>query len=71
MTAALTELKLRLFLDGKAAPPPVSHLTGTDRAQVGVGSATFVVPITGWPEILPDLMTAGGVAILADSPLAW
>ena len=40
--------QLRLFLDGKAAPPPVSHLTGTYPTEVGVGSATFVMPITGW-----------------------
>ena len=63
--------QLRLFLDGKAAPPPVSHLTGTYPTEVGVGSATFVMPITGWLQIPPGLMTAGGVAILADGPLAW
>jgi uncharacterized protein (TIGR00369 family) len=63
--------QLRMFLEGKAAPPPVSHLTGTYPTEVGVGSATFVMPITGWLQISPGLMTAGGVAILADSPLAW
>ena len=31
----------------------------------------FVMPITGWLQIPPGLMTAGGVAILADGPLAW
>ena len=63
--------QLRLFLDGKAAAPPVSHLTGTYPTEVGVGSATFVMPVTGWLQIPPGLMTAGGVAILADGPLAW
>lgn len=61
--------QLRLFLDGKAAPPPVGHLTGTYLTEVGVGSATFVMPITGWLQIPTGLMTAGGVAILADGPL--
>ena len=36
-----------------------------------MGSATFVMPVTGWLQIPPGLMTAGGVAILADGPLAW
>jgi acyl-CoA thioesterase len=36
-----------------------------------VGSATFIMPITGWLQIPPGLMTAGGVAILADGPLGW
>jgi len=61
--------QLRAFLSGEAPVPPIGYLTGLYPTEFGVGSATFVMPVTGWLNITTGLMTAGGVAILADAPL--
>jgi uncharacterized protein (TIGR00369 family) len=61
--------QVRLIASGKVTLPPISYLTGMRPTEVGVGSATFVMPITGWLQNPADLMTAGEIAILADGPL--
>ena len=61
--------QLRLFLSGHVGLPPIGRLTGMHLTELGVGSATFVMPITGWLQSPQGLMTAGAVAILADGPL--
>ncbi|MHB8440365.1 MAG: PaaI family thioesterase, partial [Acidimicrobiales bacterium] len=61
--------QIRLILNGKVAIPPIGHLTGMHPTEVGAGSATFVMPITGWLQTPQGLMTAGEIAILADGPL--
>ena len=61
--------QLRLFLSGHVGRPPIGRLTGMHLTELGVGSATFVMPITGWLQSPQGLMTAGAVAILADGPL--
>lgn len=61
--------QLRLIVNGKVQVPPISHLTGMRPTEVGVGSATFAMPITGWLQTPQGLITAGEVAILADGPL--
>ncbi|MFL6239841.1 MAG: PaaI family thioesterase [Actinomycetes bacterium] len=61
--------QLRLFLTGKALPPPIGHLTGMRPTEIGVGSATFTMPITEWLATPQGIATGGEVAILADGPL--
>jgi hypothetical protein len=40
--------QLRLIINGQVQVPPISYLTGMRPTEVGVGSATFAMPITGW-----------------------
>jgi uncharacterized protein (TIGR00369 family) len=61
--------QLRLFLSGHVGDPPIGRLTGMHLTELGVGSAAFAMPITGWLQAPQGLMTAGAVAILADGPL--
>jgi uncharacterized protein (TIGR00369 family) len=61
--------QLRHFAQGRIAPPPISYLTGMRVTEVGVGNATFAMPITGWLKTPQGLMTAGEIAILADGAL--
>jgi uncharacterized protein (TIGR00369 family) len=61
--------QLRLYLSGKAPAPPISHLTGMRPTEFGVGTATFIMPITDWLRTPQGVTTAGEVAILADGPL--
>jgi len=61
--------QLRLFLNAKAAPPPIEYLTGMRPTEFGAGTATFTMPITGWLQTPQGITTAGVVAILADGPL--
>jgi uncharacterized protein (TIGR00369 family) len=61
--------QIRLIVNGKVPIPPIGHLTGMRPTEVGVGSATFAMPITDWLQTPQGLTTAGEVAILADGPL--
>jgi uncharacterized protein (TIGR00369 family) len=61
--------KLRLSLSGYVGRPPISFLTGVRLTDVGVGSATFVLPITDWLLAPQGAVTVGVVAILADAAL--
>lgn len=61
--------QLRLFLSGKVPLPPIHYLTGMRPTEVGVGSATFTMPITGWLQTPQGLAIGGDIAILADGPL--
>lgn len=61
--------QLRLFLSGNVGDPPIGRLTGMQLTEVGIGSATFVMPISGWLQSPQGPMTVGAVAILADGPL--
>ena len=61
--------QLRLIATGKLEPPPIGLLVGMSLTEVGVGSATFTMPITGWLATPQGPASAGVVAILADGPL--
>jgi uncharacterized protein (TIGR00369 family) len=61
--------QVRMLTSGKVQLPPIHYLTGMRPTEVGVGSSTFVMPITGWLLTPQGLMTAGEIAILADGPL--
>jgi acyl-coenzyme A thioesterase PaaI-like protein len=61
--------QLRIFLSGKVEFPPISFLTGMRLTEVGMGTATFVMPITPWLLTPQGVITGGEVAILANGPL--
>ena len=61
--------QVRLFVNGKAPSPPIRYLVGMRPTEVGVGSATFTMPITQWLRTPQGPVSAGVVAILADGPL--
>jgi uncharacterized protein (TIGR00369 family) len=61
--------QLRLFFAGRATPPPIGYLTGMWLTEIGVGNASFAMPITGWLATPQGIATGGEVAILADGPL--
>jgi uncharacterized protein (TIGR00369 family) len=61
--------QLRVFLSGKVPLPPLHYLTGLRPTEVGVGTATFIMPITPWLRTPQGLAIGGDVAILADGPL--
>ena len=62
--------RLRLLLTAKVAPSPVRLLTGIQFTELGPGTVTFTMPITGWLRTPQGIATAGAAAILADLPLA-
>lgn len=61
--------QVRCLQTARVPAPPISHLTGMRLTEVGVGSATFTMPITDWLKTPQGLMTAGEIAILADGAL--
>ena len=61
--------QLRLFLSARVARPPISYLTGMRPTEIGVGTSTFVMPITDWLLTPQGIVAGGEVAILADGPL--
>ncbi len=61
--------QLRLFLAGRAVPPPIGYLTGMRPTEIGVGTSTFTMPITGWLATPQGPAASGQVAVLADGPL--
>jgi uncharacterized protein (TIGR00369 family) len=61
--------QLRLFLSGDVGDPPIGRLTGMHLTEVGVGTATFTMPISGWLLSPQGIVSVGTIAILADGPL--
>lgn len=61
--------QLRWFLEGRAPPPPLHHLTGMVLTEAGPGTATFTMPATGWLLPPPGFLQLGALAILADGAL--
>lgn len=62
--------RMRLTARGRAAPPPIHHLTGLTPIEAGFGTSTFAMPVSPWLQsTVPGLMTGGIMAFLADGPL--
>ena len=53
--------QLRLFLSGHVGRPPIGELTGMHPTEVGVGTATFTMPITRWLQAPQGTITGGAV----------
>ena len=63
--------RLRAQLNGDDFPsPPLFHLTGVRMVEVGLGSAAFEMPLTGWLLSPQGAISVGPLAIPADAALA-
>ena len=62
--------RMRATVRGRAARPPIHHLTGLTPSESGFGTSTFTMPASPWLQTtVPGLMTGGVLAFLADGPL--
>jgi uncharacterized protein (TIGR00369 family) len=61
--------QLRMMLDGRAPPPPISHLTGMSITEVGTESAVFTMPASQWLATPQGPIQIGTLCVLADGPL--
>jgi uncharacterized protein (TIGR00369 family) len=60
---------LQRALAGELPRPPLSYLTGLRPTEVSQGSATFVLPASGWLCPPTGLVEGGMIALLADSAI--
>ncbi len=60
---------VRRYMRGELPAPPIWRLTGMATTDVGLGKATFSMPITRWYEDAYGLVWAGVFALFADGPL--
>ena len=61
---------LRRYVRGELPMPPISRLAGMRPTEVGLGRATFTMPVTRWLEDAFGLYWGGVYALFADAPLA-
>lgn len=61
--------QVRAMLAGRAPAPPVARLTGRRIADASFGSATYVLPATGWMLGPKGVIHSGVLAFLADGSL--
>jgi uncharacterized protein (TIGR00369 family) len=61
--------RLRMLVRGSGPPPPLSRLTGARPVEVGSGTASAVMPATGWLLNSAGVIGGGTLAILADIAL--
>jgi uncharacterized protein (TIGR00369 family) len=59
----------RRYVRGELPGAPINRLTGLRPTDVGLGKATFSMPITRWYEDPFGLVWAGVFALFADAPL--
>lgn len=68
--AALSGLEqVRALVSGRAPAPPVARLTGRRLVDASSGSATYVLPATGWMLGPKGVVHPGVLAFLADGAL--
>ena len=60
----------RHFVRGELPAPPIWRLTGMRPTEVGLGKATFSMPVTPWLADGTGIYWGGIYALFADSPLA-
>lgn len=60
----------RRFAHDELPAPPVWRLTGIRATEVGLGTATFSMPVTPWLEDFVGVYWGGLYTLFADSPLA-
>ena len=61
--------QLRAALAGCQPSPPLAYLTGTRLIEVGIGSAVFEMPLSGWLRAPQGGISIGPLAIVADAAL--
>lgn len=59
----------RRYVRGELPGAPINRLTGLRPTDVGLGKATFSMPVTRWYEDCFGLIWAGVFALFADAPL--
>lgn len=59
----------RRYMRGELPGPPIWRLTGLRSTDIGLGKATFSMPVTRWFEDAFGLVWAGVFALFADAPL--
>jgi uncharacterized protein (TIGR00369 family) len=66
----LDRLRAQLAGGSDFPAPPLAHLTGMGMVEVGIGSAVFEMPLTGWLRSPQGAISIGPLAIPADAALA-
>ncbi len=66
----LDRLRAQLAGGSDFPAPPLAHLTGMRMVEVGIGSAVFEMPLTGWLRSPQGAISIGPLAIPADAALA-
>jgi uncharacterized protein (TIGR00369 family) len=61
--------QLRAVLAGYQPRAPLSHLTGLRLVEVGIGTAVFEMPLSGWLRAPQGGISIGPLAIAADAAL--
>ena len=61
--------QLRAALAGYQPRSPISHLTGMQLIEAGLGTAVFEMPLSDWLCALQGAISIGPLAIVADSAL--
>ena len=61
--------QMRAAADGYVNPAPIHHLTGIRLVEVGIGSATFMLPASAWFQSAAGIFLGGISAFVADAPL--
>ena len=61
---------IRALIAGETVQPPLSRLTGLRATAVGVGTASFTLPLTGWLCGADGRIALGALAIPADAAMA-
>jgi uncharacterized protein (TIGR00369 family) len=61
---------MRRAVRGAGPKPPMHHLMGLTPTEVGLGTATFALPVTPWLEDGVGIIWGGAFALVADAPIA-
>lgn len=61
--------QFRPFLKGRLPLPPLFRLTGLRISEIGLGTATYAMPASGWWQSSAGVFTGGVMAFLADAAL--
>jgi uncharacterized protein (TIGR00369 family) len=74
LNARISELdgigQMRAMIAGEAPDPPLTRLTGMRLAEIGPGTATFTMPLTGWLRGPGEQIPIGPLTIPADAAMA-
>jgi uncharacterized protein (TIGR00369 family) len=60
----------RMYVRRELPLPPIHHLIGLTPTQVGLGTMTFVMPVTSWLEDNIGIIWGGVYPLLADAPIS-
>lgn len=61
--------QLRVFMERRAAPPPLHHLSGLAPVDAEEGASTWAMPASPWWQTAAGLFPGGALAFVADAAL--